>query len=43
MGAVAVVTGAFSNIGRAVAQELLGRRWSVRTLTNRTAGADDPR
>jgi NAD(P)-dependent dehydrogenase (short-subunit alcohol dehydrogenase family) len=32
---VAVVTGAYSNIGRAVAGELLARSWSVRTLTNR--------
>jgi len=39
----AVVTGAFSNIGRAVAVTLLRRGWTVRTLTNRQPGADDPR
>jgi NADH dehydrogenase len=32
----AVVTGAFSNIGSAVATELVRRGWAVRTLTNRT-------
>src|SRR5262245_38220369 len=31
---VAAVTGAFSNIGSAVAAELLRRGWAVRTLTN---------
>ena len=32
----AVVTGAFSNLGSAVATELVRRGWTVRTLTNRT-------
>ncbi|MBC7645336.1 MAG: hypothetical protein H7123_09420, partial [Thermoleophilia bacterium] len=40
----AVVTGAFSNIGGAVATELLERGWHVTTLTNRAhAPGDDPR
>jgi len=42
MGEIAVVTGAFSNIGRAVAGALLERGWTVRTLTNRQAAPDDP-
>ena len=37
----AVVTGAFSNIGSAVAAELLARGWKVATLTNRDALPDD--
>lgn len=35
----AVVTGAFSNTGSAVAAELIRRGWSIRTLTNRTPPA----
>jgi NADH dehydrogenase len=42
MPPVAVVTGAFSNIGRAVAAVLRGRGWTVRTLTNRRPGPGDP-
>jgi uncharacterized protein YbjT (DUF2867 family) len=36
----AVVTGAFSYIGSAVARELLRRGWEVHTLTNRAPPAD---
>jgi nucleoside-diphosphate-sugar epimerase len=42
MPSVAVVTGAFSNIGRVVAGVLRDRGWTVRTLTNRRPGAGDP-
>jgi uncharacterized protein YbjT (DUF2867 family) len=38
---VAVVTGAYSNIGRAVAAALLARGWSIRTLTNRRPESGD--
>jgi len=38
---VAVVTGAYSNIGRAVAVALLARGWSIRTLTNRRPESGD--
>ncbi len=41
MPRVAVVTGAFSNIGRAVATDLQRRGWTIRTLTNRRPAADD--
>jgi len=37
---VAVVTGAFSFTGRFIAQELLGRGWKVRTLTNSSYPGD---
>ncbi len=37
MPKTAVVTGAFSYTGHAVARSLLARGWRVRTLTNRTA------
>src|SRR5262249_39080250 len=39
---VAAVTGAFSNIGSAVAAELLRRGWSVRTLTNHAPSDPGP-
>lgn len=38
----AAVTGAFSNIGSAVASELLRRGWSVRTLTNHAPADPNP-
>ena len=38
----AVVTGAFSYTGAAVARELIERGWSVHTLTNRRPPSDDP-
>jgi NADH dehydrogenase len=37
----ALVTGAFSNTGAAVASELLTRGWTVSTLTNRAPAAGD--
>ncbi len=37
MGRLAVVTGAFSYVGSAVARELRSRGWRVHTLTNRRA------
>src|SRR5262252_10312054 len=42
MRRLAVVTGAFSNVGRAVAGVLVERGWQVRTLTNRRPAAGDP-
>jgi len=42
MPPVAVVTGAFGNIGRSVATVLRERGWTVRTLTRRRPAADDP-
>jgi NAD(P)-dependent dehydrogenase (short-subunit alcohol dehydrogenase family) len=36
----AVVTGAFSYIGAAVARELCGRGWQVHTLTRRHAPSE---
>lgn len=39
---VAVVTGAFSYTGSAVAKSLIARGYTVRTLTNRTAPVHDP-
>ena len=38
----AVITGAFSYTGAAVAAELLGRGWQVHTLTNRTGPQGSP-
>jgi len=37
---IAVVTGAYSFTGRFIAQELLGRGWTVRTLTNSSYPGD---
>src|SRR5262245_11941111 len=42
MPPVAVVTGAFGNIGRSAAMVLRERGWTVRTLTRRRPAADDP-
>ncbi len=39
---IAVVTGAFSYTGSAIARSLLARGFSVRTLTNRRAAINDP-
>jgi NADH dehydrogenase len=40
MPGTAVITGAFSNTGAAVAEELARRGWSLRTLTQRTPPPD---
>lgn len=42
MAGIAVVTGAFSYTGSAVARSLLDRGFEVRTLTNRTMPVHDP-
>ncbi len=39
---IAVVTGALSYTGSAVARSLLGRGFAIRTLTNRRAAVNDP-